>query len=457
MPEHENVLRDRFARLSAELEDLTRPGRRLSEVQRTRLIEADAEQERTLVEIQTRTRSAGTPLPVIKPEGDYMNHETRTSSDGHVTISYEPLTYERHAPYSYVQDLVRSKLLQDAGAGERLQRHREEMDVELRAMSRTDTTSVGEFVPPLWLVDEYGKALRPGRVLANLCTNLPLPGGTDSINIPTLAAGTGQGTTTAPQTADNATLSNQDMISNTVNAPVRTIGGYVDVALQVVEQSPVGGGFDQVVFADLSADIDKQLDQQIIAGTASSGQLQGILGLTGITSLTYTQATPTFATQYPVLIQQKSNIEKTRFANCEAFALHPSRWNWLLSSLDSSNRPVVEPTGAGPYNPIAISTTTNAQGAVGTIGGLPVYSSASIPTNLGGGTNEDRIIAGKFSDALLYEGDLRVSVHPDALASSMGLRLRAYKYVAFAPGRYPKAFAIATGTGQVVTTVLANF
>ena len=44
---------------------------------------------------------------------------------------------------------------------------------------------------------------RPGRAFANLVQRQPLPGGTDSINIPKLLTGT----STAVQTADNAPVS----------------------------------------------------------------------------------------------------------------------------------------------------------------------------------------------------------------------------------------------------------
>lgn len=80
-----------------------------------------------------------------------------------------------------------------------------------------------------------------------------------------------------------------------------------------------------------------------------------------------------------------------------------------------------------------------------------------IPNNLGGSSNEDRIIVGKFDDALLWQSQTRLTAHPDALASSLGIRLPAYRYLAFTAGPYPKGFAVAKGSGQVVTTVLSGY
>jgi HK97 family phage major capsid protein len=384
----------------------------------------------------------------------------------HVRVTGEPLTYERHAPVGFFRDVasIAQPGRWDQEAIDRMARHRQEMEIEARAVSRTDTTSAGEFVPPLWLVDEYGEGLRAGRVAANLCTELDLPPGTDSINIPTLNGGTTQLTTTAAQTSDNAALSSTDLISNTVTAGVKTIGGFEDIALQVLEQSPLSGGMDQLIFNDLAQDYAKRLDLQVLNGSGSAGQALGILGTTGINSITYTQASPTVITHYPVLAQLLSNIAKNRFLGPNAILMTPSRWYWFMAALDSQNRPFLVPNLNGPFNAMGIDSTgvnapadVPAGGPAGWILGLPVYLDANIPTNVGAGTNEDRIIVGRFSDALLFEGPLRVSAHPDALASSMGMRLRLYRYFAFTAGRYPVSFATATGTGNIVTTVLAGF
>jgi HK97 family phage major capsid protein len=391
-----------------------------------------------------------------------------TARGNEIRVGREPLTYERHSPTSYFRDVasLATPGRYDAGALDRMQRHMTEMEIEARAVSRVDTTSAGEFVPPLWLVDEYGAGLRAGRITANLCTQMDLPPGTDSINIPTLNGGTTALTLTGVQTADNAALPSQDIVSNTVTAGVKTIGGFEDVALQVLEQSPLAGGMDQLIFTDLSQDYAKRLDLQVLNGSGAAGQVLGILGTTGINSITYTQATPTVQTQYPVIAQLISNVAKNRFLGPEAIVMTPSRWYWMLGAVDTTGRPLVVPNMNGPFNAVAMAADTPTAPAsspggpgapAGWMIGLPVYLDANIPVNLGGGTNEDRIIVGRFADALLFEGPLRVSAHPDALANTMGMRLRLYRYVAFTAGRYPVGFSTATGTGQIVTTALAGY
>jgi hypothetical protein len=71
---------------------------------------------------------------------------------------------------------------------ERLRRHAQDVATseeytEYRDLSRVDGAG-GYAVPPAWLMDQYIELARPGRAFANLVQRQPLPGGTDSINIP---------------------------------------------------------------------------------------------------------------------------------------------------------------------------------------------------------------------------------------------------------------------------------
>ena len=82
---------------------------------------------------------------------------------------------------------------------------RDDGQMEMRAPSRI-VGQGGYAIPPLWLIDEYIPALRPGRVAASLCRQMPLPPGTDSINIPRLLTPT----LTGVQTADAAPVVSRD-------------------------------------------------------------------------------------------------------------------------------------------------------------------------------------------------------------------------------------------------------
>ena len=91
--------------------------------------------------------------------------------------------------------------------------------------------------------------------------------------------------------------------------------------------------------------------------------------------------------------------------------MHPSTWYWLMASVDGSTRPLVVPTAAGPFNANGVVTKpAAADGLAGTIHGVPVYLDATMPTNLGAGTNQAAIIVAKFSDTYLFEGGQKTAV-----------------------------------------------
>ena len=73
-------------------------------------------------------------------------------------------------------------------------------DVERLSASRT-LGSGGYFSPPAWLIERFVHAPRAGAPLAALMTGLPIPPGTDSINVPRFAAGASMGRACRPLTA----------------------------------------------------------------------------------------------------------------------------------------------------------------------------------------------------------------------------------------------------------------
>lgn len=404
---------------------------------------------------------------------------------GRIEVLSEPVTYARESGHSYFLDLARVQLNRgdgDGGVSEalgRLQRHGAEVDVEMpkrerarRAAAERDRDSLdrdlgvrgrgtvfekrvnpnrtdgqgGYFVPPLWLVDDYINLPRFGRTFANTVRNMTLPGGTDSVNVPKVATGTATGV----QTADAAAVTSQDLTDTSVSAPVRTIAGQQDVAIQLLDQSPVA--FDEVVFADLIADYNLRLDTQCWSGSGSSGQLLGVLNVSGINSVTYTDATPTLPELYAPLMQALSLSAKNRKMMPSAVFLTPSRWFWMASQLDSQNRPFILPETNAPFNPLALQTGGDVEGPVGRVLNFPLLADGNIPANLGAGTNEDRITTMRTSDLYLWEGSMRTRVLQEVLSGTLQVRFQVYNYAAFMPNRRPETISVISGTGLIAPT-----
>jgi HK97 family phage major capsid protein len=359
----------------------------------------------------------------------------------------EGLTYTRGNGRSYLQDMVRHSLRLDGNdeAGQRLQRHAAEVRgaKEYRDLDRVDGNG-GYFVPPAWLMSSFVDLARAGRAVANTVTNLPLPTGTDSINIPKVASGT----STAVQTADNAAVSETDMDDTSVSAPVRTIAGQQDVAIQLLDQSPVN--FDEVIFRDLVADYATRVDAQVIGGSGAAGQVLGIRGTANIE--TVTAGTATVASIYAKLADAVQRVHTLRFAAPTVIAMHPRRWAFFLAALDGSDRPLVVPNAGNPQNAIATLGAVAAEQVVGQMHGLPVLTDPSIPTNLGVGTDEDVILVLRASDLLLWESGIRTRVLPEVGSGNLTTRLQVYGYLAFSAGRYPKSVVEIGGAGLVAPT-----
>lgn len=402
-------------------------------------------------------------------------------------ILSEPLTYQRTGSHSYHLDLARHTLQRGDGDGgvdaatARLRRHAAELQVELPARearrdklareladqefrragygaevresafekrvnpNRTDGQG-GFFVPPLWLIDQFIDLPRFGRTTANLCKNMPLPTGTDSINLPKIATGTAVGV----QTGDAGATTMQDLTDTSVSAAVRTLEGHQDIALQLLDQSPIA--FDEVVGEDLQADYNAKVDTQVVNGSGVAGQLLGILNVPGINAITYTDATPTLPEMWPALLQSASLIFKLRKLAATGVVVTPSMWYWALSQLDTTNRPLIVPN-PNAMNSMGDNGLLDTDGPAGMFTyGLPSYLDGNVPSNLGAGTNESRAITARWQDLFLWEGSMKTRVLQEVLSATLQVRIQVYNYVAFMPHRRPEAISAISGTGMISPT-----
>lgn len=398
---------------------------------------------------------------------------TRAPAGG-ARVGREPRTYDRGNGRSYFLDLARAQLRGDQDALGRLQRHAAELDVDLPARearraqradaaldqiegvrpehrgsvyeretrvnpNRTDGQG-GYFVPPLWLIDQYIDLPRFGRTIANAVKNMDLPAGTDSINLPKIATGTA----TAVQTADAGPIQSTDLTDTFVNAPVRTIAGQQDVAMQILDQSPVA--FDEIIFGDLHADLNQKLDLQVINGSGINGQCLGILNVSGINSVTSTAGSTTLITLYPKMIQLLSQIAKNRKMMPTGIFTTPTRWFWSAATLDTANRPLILPDANFPMNPMGIQDgSTEVEGPVGRLLSTVWQADGNIPVTLGGGT-EDRIIALRAPDLYLWEGTVRTRALSEVLSGTLQVRFQVYEYFAFMGNRRPESISVLSGS-----------
>ncbi|MGA6159596.1 phage major capsid protein [Stenotrophomonas sp. NPDC087984] len=359
-----------------------------------------------------------------------------------VQVISEPETYRKGGNTSYFRDLFRAQVNGNRESVERLARNDREVQ-EQRALTTTDGAG-GEFVPPMWMVNDYVALARAGRVVANQVRPLPLPAGTDSISLPKVSSGTA----TAEQTTQNTAVQDTDATTGSVTAGVATIAGKQVVSQQLLDQSPIN--MDDILLADLAADYAIRLDAFVINNNAAGKR--GLLNVSGLNAVTYTDATPTVGELYPKVSDAIQQIHTGRFMPANKHFMHPRRWAWFTAQVDTAGRPLVVPAANMPQNALAAMGAVESEGFVGSLQGLPVYVDPNIPTNLGAGTNEDRIITLRSDDVILFEGTPRSEAFRETKADQLSVLLRFFNYAALHSERYPKSISVIAGTGLIAPT-----
>lgn len=318
--------------------------------------------------------------------------------------------------------------------------------------TRASTTAAGaggEFAPPLWLIEDFVELARPGRITADLIGSETLPAGVSSINIPKIAAGASVGVTVT----QNTTITETNVTTTSVSSGITEITGKQTVSLALLRQS--GTPLDRIILADLAEAYAVMLNTQVISGSAANGQLRGLI--TAGTAVTFTTTQPAVVSAtatnsfYMKVLQAQSTLAGARYLPADAIVMHPRRWAWVLGALDSSNRPLVVPSGAGS-NQVGVSGAPAAQGYAGEMLGLPVHVDPGIPTNLGTGTNQDVVFVLRKSDLQLWESAVETASFDATYADQNSILYRVLGFSAFIPHRHQASVQVIGGTGLVAPT-----
>jgi HK97 family phage major capsid protein len=367
------------------------------------------------------------------------------SASGKLQSVTEGATYTKGSQRSFFRDLSDVAMGMDfAGeAQDRLRRHQQDVRTlpeyaEYRTALNTTTGSGGTFTPPAYLLDQWIKLARPGRPFADLVSNEALPHGTMQVNVPKISTGTAVGW----QNGQNTALGETDLTDSYVTANVCTVGGNQTVARQLLDQA--GIPIDTVVFGDLTAAHSQFLDAAMYTGSGSNGQILGINNLSGIQTVATGGLSIGYV--YAAIANAIQAVYTARFAPPDVILMHPRRWGWLTSLLDSSNRPLFLPEANSPMNAAGIVERIAPEAVVGSVQGIPVVVDPNLPTNLGGGTNQDAVYVLRSSDLVLYSSGLRAEAFREPLAAQLSVLLQVSSYNALL-SRYPNSIVEVTGFG----------
>ena len=172
--------------------------------------------------------------------------------------------------------------------------------------------------------------------------------------------------------------------------------------------------------------------------------------MSSINAVTYTDATPTIPELWPKEVDAVRQVAVNRFTGATHIIMNPAMWGFHLAALDTTGRPLFDVGGSNaPTNILA--TGGSAYQDEGKLLGTRLVQSGGVPSNLGGGTNETRIIAVDMRDVYLWEepnSPIYIKAEETA-AANLQILYVIYSYSAFAAGRQPKAISVISGTGMV--------
>jgi HK97 family phage major capsid protein len=394
---------------------------------RARDLEAEVERRQNIVKRLEDIAEARAAQPVMVPADEPQDQEVREVS---VKVTREESVYHPDRPHSFFRDLYHAHK-GERDAQDRLGRHKRE--TEARDLDSSADTGGADFVPPIYLEALYVPVNRQARKVVNTIPTLPLPDAGMTISMPKLDTGV-----TVDAEGDNDSVSETDATTSTVTANVRLFAGQQDVSVALFERT----NMDAIILADLVSAYDAKLESAVINGTSGADSHVGLLQVSGTNGVTYTDASPTAAETIGPVFDAVSQIEQETAGRYMAthIAMTPRRAAWLAGSVSSSSS--LFQVGTYPQ-----SLGEQGGGTLLTFAGLPVVTTTGIPTNLGAGTNQDRIIAYSADTMRFMEGPLRTRVLTEVLSGNLTVRLQVYAFSAFASERMPKAISVVSGTG----------
>ena len=415
------------------------------------------EEDKNLADFQTRASELDRRIEDLRTmqeatlKADAMRAEVRAMNaenpeeapaTGQAVVKEEPLTYRSDNSHelSFVKDFIDSVVSKDVAATERIHRHQQEMLV-----TRDGTTSnYAGLVVPQYLTDLAAPLARAGRPFADQCRNLPLPESGMTLNISRVTTGS----SAAVQAAENDAVSEPDIDDTLLTSNISTVASGQQLSRQAMER---GTGIDALVTGDMASAMSTTLDNQLINGSGSSGQLLGISQVTGINSVTYTDGSPTVAEFYPKLLDAIQQINSGIYRAPDLIVMHPRRLAWLQAGVDGNSRPLVLPQTNVPQNAMGTGPAAGYGNTGSQIAGIPIVTDANIRTDLGAGT-EDAVYVVSRNDMLLFEDGEMMMRMDETAGLNLTLTLVLYAYCGFVPGRYPKAISAITGTGLIAPT-----
>lgn len=378
-----------------------------------------------------------------------------------VQVGREPRTYAAEREHGFGRRGIRpgamferdiiAAHIGDFEARERLMRHMVEERTERgdalvrdgqEEFRAVGTSAFGGLVVPQYITDAYAPATAARRPFADAIRQHVLPADGMSVVISRVTTAS----SVALQASENTAVSETNVDDTLLTIGVQTNAGQQTISRQAIER---GTGVEPIVLDDLfrryATTLNSTLINQATTGLLASG-----------VSITYTDASPTAAELHPKILEGLAGVEAALLdqASGDNIALmHSRRWYWLQSQVGATFPFVAQPGIVGQQGGanLGVPYSSGQRGVLPN--GTAVIVDNSVPTNLGVGVNEDRIVLLDRNECHLWEdpsAPMFIRAENTA-AGSLGVLLVVYGYFAYTHSRYVHAQVI-SGTGLVTPT-----
>ncbi len=268
-------------------------------------------------------------------------------------------------------------------------------------------------------------------ILRGLCSSLNVSTNSISLDQLSLAASAGWLSgelVTKPESASLALA--------TITAGIFTAAGLVTISNQLLADS--NPSVDALFVAELAKRLVALEETAFLAGTGS-GQPLGILNTPGIGSTPL--ATTPVVDLLDAILDSIAAVESNH-GSPSAILMHPRTWTRIIKARDAQGAYYIDPTG-GPQDP-----RTGLRGPQKSLWGYPVITTNRMPTNLGGGTNESRVVVGDFRECLILDRQgITVDQSEHVYFMQNATVFRAEMRVGFTAARTPLAINVVGGAG----------
>lgn len=248
--------------------------------------------------------------------------------------------------------------------------------------------------------------------------------------------------------AELATKPSADFTFGQLITNVYTAAGLAVVANQLIQDSVTS--VDALVNADIAARLAILEEVAFIGGTGS-GQPTGILNTSGVNTVALTSTA--VVDLLDAITDAITAIWTNYFAPPNAIVMHPRTWARIVKARESAS-PTTYIVGSPGSNNIgrrpqdALPGYSAGQTPRGELFGLPVYTTANVPTNRGAGTNQSCVIVGAFDQGLILDRQgVQTDLSEHVYFTSNQTVFRSEERLGFTAARYPKAFSVVDGAG----------